>query len=98
MATKNEEVAPRRISVSKARQNFDQILDQARDQGARFLVERDGQPLAIVLGIEEWENLTETISEMNDSEYLESIKQARAEIERGLGLSLDELKANTVSL
>src|SRR5215204_5796806 len=81
------------VSAFKARQNLGQILDEARYQGSRFLVERAGKPMAVVVGIEEWENILETLAELNDPEYLDSIREARREIELGQTLTLDELKA-----
>jgi PHD/YefM family antitoxin component YafN of YafNO toxin-antitoxin module len=45
----------------------------------------------VVMGIEEWENILETLAELNDPEYLESIREARREIELGHTLTLDEL-------
>ena len=49
--------------------------------------------MAIVVGIEEWENILETLAELSDPEYLVSIKQARREIELGQGMSLEQLEA-----
>jgi antitoxin YefM len=79
------------VSAFKARQNLGQILDEARYQGSRFLVERAGKPMAVVVGIEEWESILETLAELNDPEYLDSIREARREIELGQTLTLDEL-------
>lgn len=80
------------ISAFKARQNFGQLLEQARYLGHRFVVERAGKPMAVVLGIEEWENIVETLAELADPEYLESIKEARREIALGQTLTLEELR------
>lgn len=93
MAADRERPTTKVIPAFKARQNFGQLLDEARYHGSRFVVERSGKPMAVVVGIEEWENITETLAELNDPEYLRSIKEARREIELGQGISLDELKA-----
>lgn len=81
------------IPAFKARQNFGQLLEQARYLGHRFLVERAGKPMAVLVGIEEWENIAETLAELNDPEYLQSIQEARREIELGRPLTLEELQA-----
>lgn len=81
------------IPAFKARQNFGQLLEEARYRGSRFIVERAGKPMAVVVGIEEWENILETLAEVDDPEYLESIKEARREIELGQTLTFEELKA-----
>lgn len=93
MAREREPTMTRVIPAFKARQNFGQLLDEARYRGSRFLVERAGKPMAVMVGIEEWENITETLAELNDPEYLESIKDARREIALGKGITFEELQA-----
>ncbi|HYU17918.1 MAG TPA: type II toxin-antitoxin system Phd/YefM family antitoxin [Chloroflexota bacterium] len=92
MAAEGDHATTRVVSAFKARQNFGQILEQARYRGHRFLVERAGKPMAVVVGIGEWENIVETLAELDDPEYLESIKEARREIELGQTLTLEELR------
>lgn len=81
------------VPAFKARQNFGQLLEEARYKGYRFVVELSGKPMAVVIGIDEWRNIVETLAELNDPEYLESVKEARHEIELGRSLTLEELKA-----
>ena len=54
-------------------------------------MERAGKRVAVVLGIEEWENIVETLSELEDPSHVASIKEARREIELGKTLTLKEL-------
>src|SRR5437762_13808494 len=93
MADARDQAITKVIPAFKARQNFGQLLEEARYRGYRFVVERAGKPMAVVLGIEEWENIVDTLAELNDPEYLQSIKEARREIELGQTLTVDELKA-----
>lgn len=79
------------ISLSRARQELDQLIEEARRANRRFVVEVQGKPMAVILGIEEWENIQETLAELNDPEYLDSIRGARREIERGDLVTLKEL-------
>ena len=55
-------------------------------------MERAGKRVAVVLGIEEWENIVETLSELEDPSHVASIKEARREIELGKTLTLKELR------
>ncbi len=87
-----ELVTTKVISAFKARQNFGQLLEEARYHGHRFLVKRAGNPMAVVMGIEEWENIVETLSELEDPSHVASIKEARREIELGKTLTLEELR------
>ncbi len=55
-------------------------------------MERAGKPVAVVLGIKEWEDIVETLSELEDPSHVASIKEARREIELGKTLTLEELR------
>ncbi len=92
MVNEREQTRTKVIPAFKARQNFGQVLEEARYLGYRFVVERAGKPMAVVVGIQEWENILETLAELDDPEYLESIKEARQEIELGRTLTVEELR------
>jgi antitoxin YefM len=93
MATEQSDNMTKTISASIVGQQFGQLLEELSNEGQRFVVEKDGRPVAVVISVDEWENILETLSELNDSEYLESIRQSRQEVERGETLTLDALKA-----
>ena len=80
------------IPAQEARQRLGRILEQARYHHQRFVVERAGKPMAVVVGIQEWENILETLAELDDPEYLQSVREARDDIARGEGLTLDALR------
>ena len=46
----------------------------------------------VIVGIEEWQNVIETLAELDDPAYIQSTKQARREIELGETLTLEELR------
>ena len=81
------------IGALEARRNFGRLLQEASNKERRFIVERSGKPMAVIIGIEEWENIVETLAELTDSDYLDSIREARREIQSGDVVSLEELWA-----
>ena len=89
---RGELVTTKVISAFLAKQNFGQLLEEVRHQGYRFLGEPAGKPVAVVLGIEKWENIVETLSELEDPSHVASIKEARREIKLGKTLTLEELR------
>ena len=48
---------PIRIRAADARNNFAEILGRAHFGGESFLVEKQGKPFAVILGIEEYRRL-----------------------------------------
>ena len=54
---------PIRIRAADARNNFAEILGRAHFGGESFLIEKQGKPFAVVLGIEEYRRLLGASSE-----------------------------------
>jgi prevent-host-death family protein len=47
----------KRINAGKARVNFGQMLNEVYYKGDRFIIERDGRPMAAVIPLSELETL-----------------------------------------
>jgi prevent-host-death family protein len=50
---------PTRIAAADARNNFADILGRAYFGGEAFLIEKQGKPYAVVLGVDEYRRLLE---------------------------------------
>jgi prevent-host-death family protein len=48
---------PETISVTDLRERTREILENAHFRGRRYRVERAGQPMALILGVDEFERL-----------------------------------------
>ena len=81
----------RRISVKQARADFERLTEEIRHSRDRLLIERDGLPIAVLLSVGDFENLMETAGGLSDSEYLASIREARAEYKLGEVDTLEDL-------
>ncbi len=62
------------IPASKAKAYFSELLRRVRDYHESFAITRRGKMAGILIGIEEYENLIETLEILSDSELMESIK------------------------
>lgn len=58
------------------------ITEEIRRSKDRLLIEKDGLPIAVLLSIDDFEVLMETVGELSNSEYLASIREARSEYRR----------------
>ncbi len=59
-------------------------------QDIQYIVSEDGEPRAVILSIETFNRLMETIDVMSNSELMESIRRARAEVRNGENLLTHE--------
>ena len=71
------------ISLEQAKVDFERLTEEIWRSKDRLLIEKDGLPIVVLLSADDFEDLMETIGESSNSEYLASIREARAEYRRG---------------
>ncbi len=62
------------IPASKAKAYFSELLRRVIDYHESFAITRRGKMAGVLIGIEEYENLIETLEILSDGELMESIK------------------------
>lgn len=50
---------------------------------ARYLTDKNGERVGVVLSVEEYESLVEALEELEDVEHVRAAERTRAAIERG---------------
>ena len=86
--------APKEISALEVRQHLGEILSQVANQRDRFVIKKAGIPTAILLSIQDYEDLedlVETSLEQLDPAYQKSLKRARKDIEVGRYVRSEEM-------
>lgn len=73
----------RTYSVSKLRPNLLRVVSDAQRLGEEFLITRNGEPLAVIVGYDEWESWDETMEIMADRRALRRIQSSLAYFKRG---------------
>jgi len=81
----------RMIGLKKAKMDFERLAEEIWHSKDRLLIERDGLPIAVLVSIDDFEDMMETIGELSDPEYLASVREARAEYKRGEVDTLEDL-------
>src|SRR5277367_2673536 len=82
----------RTISVKDLRPSLPAVMDLVEKRLERFIVTRRGKPVGVLLGVEDFEGLLETIDIMKDPALLKRLKRASAEVKAGKTRSLDEIR------
>ncbi len=86
--------APTEISALDVRQHLGEILSRVANQRDRFVIKKAGIPTAILLSIQDYEDLedlVETALEQLDPEYQKGLKRARKDIEAGRYIRSDAM-------
>ena len=86
---------PKEVSALKMRHNLGEILDQVANQRARFVVKRAGIPAAVLMSIQDYEDLedlVETALEEADPKFQESLLAGRKAIDAGRFATMADLR------
>jgi prevent-host-death family protein len=80
------EVAP----FTEAKAHLSELVDRTARKHERFLVTRNGVPVAVLLSPDDLESLEETVSILQDEALMESIRTSRREAAEGKRVRLKD--------
>lgn len=66
--------------LTEVRDKLSEIVDQVAE-GVEWTITRHGRPVAVILSIEDYESLLETVNVLSDADAMESIREGLAELE-----------------
>ena len=79
------------VTLSDAKTNLPRLLAEVSRLGERVVITRSGRPAAVLLSVDEYEGLLETLEILADPELSEAVRRGLAEAERGETMSDDEV-------
>jgi prevent-host-death family protein len=86
----------KQIGIAEARQRLSRMIEDAHFRGAHWIITKSGEPRAILLGFDEYEELTSkaaTYEEMSDPEAVRMDMIADADIKAGRIYTHEEVMA-----
>lgn len=81
----------RTIPVSEAKAQFSGLLDEVYNTRDAVSITKGGRPEGVLISIDEYESLLETLEILSDPDLMKAIKRSDQEIKTGKYISLDEL-------
>ena len=72
----------RMIGLEQAKMDFERLTEEIWRSKDRLLIEKNGLPIVVLLSIDDFEDMLETVGELSDFEHSASIREARAEYKR----------------
>ena len=70
-------------SLAKVKAHFSQIIDEVSGTHERITVTKNGSPVAVILAVEDYESLMETLEILSDPGARSDIRTAEAEMACG---------------
>lgn len=81
------------LPISKVKDRLNELVDSASQTHEHVTITKNGSPAAILIGMNEWEALQETLFWLSQDNSRETISQARAELAKGEGLTEEQIRA-----
>ena len=79
------------VTLSEAKAKLARLLVEVSEVGEHVLITRSGKPAGVLLPVDEYEGLLETLEILADSELGEAVRQGLSELERGDTVSHEDL-------
>ncbi|MHA2123112.1 MAG: type II toxin-antitoxin system Phd/YefM family antitoxin [Promethearchaeota archaeon] len=79
------------ISIRELRPNISKVVKNIHEKFDRYVISRRGKPEVIMLSVEDYESLLETIEIQSDKDLMKRIKRSDREISQGKVKALEEI-------
>jgi len=86
----NKEMA-KTVPFSDARARLSELLDEVRGSQEHVVITRNGRPVALLMSLDEYESLEETIEVLSDEDLMEQLRQSEEDVKAGRLVDLDDL-------
>lgn len=80
------------ISVRELRPKLADVLKSIHDRFDRYIITRRGHPEAVIMSIDDYESILETLEIQSDKPLMRRIKKAEKELRAGKGILLEKVK------
>ena len=69
--------------LTEVRDRLSEIIDDVSSHGTEWVITRHGRPVAVMVGADEYESLLETLNILSDSDTMDALAAAEADIAAG---------------
>lgn len=82
---------PKTIPLSEAKAKFSEIVKDVSETEELITVSKGGVPKIVMMSVDEYESLMETLDILSDPETMKKLRQAERELRAGKFLSHNEV-------
>lgn len=80
------------ITLKELRPKLPKVIETLDTTLERFIVTKRGEPIAVLLSIDDFESMIETLNETSDLENLKEIKKSMDEVKKGQTVDWEVVK------
>lgn len=71
------------LSLSEAKTHLARLLSQVEEVGEQFVITRSGRPAGVLLSVEEYEGLLETLEILADADLMKKVGRGLDDLAKG---------------
>ncbi len=86
------------VSMKELRPRLPEVMNRIDGKLDRYIVTKRGKPIVVMLSVDDYESLMETLDILADSEAMAGIRQGEKEIREGKTRSWKEVKTKLAKL
>ena len=79
--------------LATVKSRFSKIIDEVTATHERVTVTKNGSPVAVIVAVDDFESLTETLEILSDPVTMASLRQAESDLADGLGEDEAQVRA-----
>jgi antitoxin YefM len=83
------------LPISKVKDRLNELVDSASHTHERVTITKNGSPAAILIGVDEWEALQETLFWLSQDDTRGTVALAREQLANGEGLTEEQIRAES---
>jgi antitoxin YefM len=80
-------------SLASVKAHFSQVIDDVAGTHERVTVTKNGSPVAVILAVEDYESLMETLEILSDRQAVTDIRQAEQQMAQGEEYDEEQVRA-----
>jgi len=77
------------VTLKELRPRLPKIIDEVDRKMDRFIITRRGKPVALLMSVEDYESVFETLDILGNAKLVKKIKKAREDVKKGRSTALE---------
>ena len=80
------------VSLKSLRPRLPKIMAEVDSKMDRFIITKRGRPVALLMAIDDYESILETIDILSNTHLMKRLKKAKADVKAGRVVSLETIE------
>ena len=80
------------VTLKELRPSLPKVVDKIERKMDRYVVSRHGKPVAVMMSVEDYESLMETLDLLEDPSAMEGLRKGEEDLRKGRTVSWKKLK------